>query len=97
MRFDYITNGVVKDISSIDSKQFHMNVLGCKNLTFENVTISAPEDSFNTDGIHIGRFSGINIIDSNIHTPATIVSPSAMAASKFISKEYSVGVAMASE
>ncbi|RVW64616.1 Polygalacturonase [Vitis vinifera] len=37
-----------------------------RNLTFYNVAISAPEDSLNTDGIHIGRSSGIHISDSTI-------------------------------
>ncbi|XP_038993397.1 polygalacturonase-like [Hibiscus syriacus] len=51
-----------------DSKQFHANVLGCKNITFEHVTVSAPKDSPNTDGIHIGRSDGVKIIDTNIKT-----------------------------
>ena len=68
LRFDFITNGMVKDITSKDSKQFHMNVFGCKNLAFYNVAISAPGDSRNTDGIHIGHSSGINITDSKIQT-----------------------------
>jgi galacturan 1,4-alpha-galacturonidase len=42
--------------------------LGCKNFTFQHVTITAPGDSPNTDGIHIGRSSSINITDTNIAT-----------------------------
>jgi galacturan 1,4-alpha-galacturonidase len=42
--------------------------LGCKNFKFQHVTITAPGDSPNTDGIHIGRSSGINITDTNIAT-----------------------------
>jgi galacturan 1,4-alpha-galacturonidase len=42
--------------------------LGCKNFKFQHVTITAPRDSPNTDGIHIGRSSGINITDTNIAT-----------------------------
>ncbi|KAL3754399.1 hypothetical protein ACJRO7_001607 [Eucalyptus globulus] len=68
IRFDSVTNGMVKDITSLDSKQFHVNVLNCKNLTFQHVTITAPGDSPNTDGIHIGRSTGINIIDTGIKT-----------------------------
>lgn len=45
-----------------------MNVLGCKNFTFQHVTVTAPGDSPNTDGIHIGRSTGINIIDTSIKT-----------------------------
>ena len=65
---------MVKDITSRDSKQFQMNLLGCKNLTFYNVGISAPEVSINTDGIHIGRSSGFNITNSTVETGDDCVS-----------------------
>ncbi|XP_048234357.1 exopolygalacturonase-like [Ricinus communis] len=68
LRFNFITNSIVHDIASIQSKNFHVNILGCKNLTFQNFTITAPATSANTDGIHIGRSNGINITDSNIST-----------------------------
>ncbi|KAJ0079433.1 hypothetical protein Patl1_24271 [Pistacia atlantica] len=68
IRFDFITHGFVQNIRSLNSKQFHINVLGCNNLTFQRFYIIAPADSHNTDGIHIGRSSGINIIDSFIKT-----------------------------
>ncbi|KDP24260.1 hypothetical protein JCGZ_26694 [Jatropha curcas] len=68
IRFDFITNSKVQHITSLDCKHFHINILGCKNLTFEQVTISALEDSANTDGIHIGRSQGINIINTRIGT-----------------------------
>ncbi|KAI9160245.1 hypothetical protein LWI28_006484 [Acer negundo] len=74
LRFNFITNAIVEDITSKDSKQFHVNVLGCNNLTFGRFTISAPEHSLNTDGIHIGRSTGINITDSNIGTGDDCVS-----------------------
>lgn len=45
-----------------------MNLLGCQNLTFQHITITAPEDSPNTDGIHIARSKLINVTDSIIKT-----------------------------
>ena len=36
---EYITNGMVKI-----SKQFHINVFGCKNLTFYNMPISSLDE-----------------------------------------------------
>ncbi|KAJ0014667.1 hypothetical protein Pint_21458 [Pistacia integerrima] len=74
IRFDFITHGFVHNIRSLNSKQFHINVLGCNNLTFQRFYIIAPADSHNTDGIHIGRSSGINIIDSFIKTGDDCVS-----------------------
>ncbi|XP_050233930.1 exopolygalacturonase-like [Mercurialis annua] len=68
LRFDYITNGEIRDITSLDSKYFHVNVLGCKNVTFQHFTVTAPKVSPNTDGIHIGRSNGVTIIDSDIST-----------------------------
>uniref|UniRef100_A0A2C9VLY0 Uncharacterized protein n=1 Tax=Manihot esculenta TaxID=3983 RepID=A0A2C9VLY0_MANES len=66
--FDFVTNSIVEDVTSIDSKQFHVNVLSSKNLTFLRFSVKAPGHSLNTVGIHIGRSEGINIINSNIVT-----------------------------
>ncbi|KAJ9686855.1 hypothetical protein PVL29_015626 [Vitis rotundifolia] len=74
LRFDYMNNSIIKDITSKDSKQFHINVLGCRNITFFQVKISAPGDSPNTDGIHIGRSRGVNVTHSTIQTGDDCVS-----------------------
>ncbi|XP_052206787.1 exopolygalacturonase-like [Diospyros lotus] len=74
MGLNAVTNSVIRDVTSKDSKHFHVNVIGCKNLTFEHFSISAPDESLNTDGIHIGRSDGVNIIDSNIKTGDDCVS-----------------------
>ncbi|XP_022157387.1 exopolygalacturonase-like [Momordica charantia] len=68
LRFSFITNSIVSDITSKDSKNFHVQILGCNNLTFQHVNVNAPGDSINTDGIHIGRSTGINILSTNIGT-----------------------------
>ncbi|KAF8391648.1 hypothetical protein HHK36_023955 [Tetracentron sinense] len=68
LRFDFVTNSVIRDIHSLNSKSFHVNVMGCKNVTFQHLTITAPENSPNTDGIHMGRATGINITDVKIGT-----------------------------
>ncbi|KAK4596860.1 hypothetical protein RGQ29_014762 [Quercus rubra] len=68
IRFDFVTNSIVHDIQSKDSKFFHINLLGCKNLQIQHVTITAPGDSPNTDGIHIRRSSNITITNANIGT-----------------------------
>ncbi|KAL4637947.1 hypothetical protein ACB092_03G115200 [Castanea dentata] len=68
IKFDFVTNSIVHDIQSKDSKFFHINLLGCKNLQIQHVTVTAPEDSPNTEGIHIGRSSKITITNANIGT-----------------------------
>ena len=65
---------MIQDITTKDSKQFHVNVLGCQNITFQRFTVSAPETSLNTDGIHIGRSNGVKILNSNIKTGDDCVS-----------------------
>nr|POF10832.1 polygalacturonase [Quercus suber] len=68
IRFNYVTNSKVQDITSKDSKFFHINLLECKKLQFQHVTITAPTDSPNTDGIHVGRSSQITITNADIGT-----------------------------
>ena len=68
IRFDFIINSIVRDIQSKDYKFFHINVMGCENLQIQHVTITAPGDSPNTDGIHIERSSKITITNANIGT-----------------------------
>ncbi|CAN1178676.1 unnamed protein product [Linum perenne] len=68
LRFNHVNNAMVHGITSKDSKQFHIIVIGGKNLTFDQLTITAAGDSPNTDGIHMGRASLINILNTNIGT-----------------------------
>ncbi|KAK9993117.1 hypothetical protein SO802_022820 [Lithocarpus litseifolius] len=68
IRFNYVTNSIVQDITSKDSKFFHINLLECKKLQFQHVTVTALANSPNTDGIHTGRSSQITITNSNIGT-----------------------------
>ncbi|XP_041005356.1 exopolygalacturonase-like [Juglans microcarpa x Juglans regia] len=68
LKFSFVTNAVVTGITSLNSKYFHIILLGCKGMRMEKLTITAPADSANTDGIHIGRSSGITITDIKIGT-----------------------------
>ncbi|XP_042519127.1 exopolygalacturonase-like [Macadamia integrifolia] len=68
LRFNFLNNTLVRDITSLNSKNFHMNFLACKDMTVQHVKISAPGDSPNTDGIHMGISERINITDTVIAT-----------------------------
>ncbi|KAE8807824.1 exopolygalacturonase-like [Hordeum vulgare] len=57
-------NTVVRDITSVNSKFFHIALLHNNNMRMSNLRIHAPENSPNTDGIHIERNTGGN---QNIH------------------------------
>ncbi|PQM40370.1 exopolygalacturonase-like [Prunus yedoensis var. nudiflora] len=52
----------------IPNKNFHMHVFRCNHTTFQHLTITAPDESRNTDGIHIGASTGINITHAKIGT-----------------------------
>jgi len=66
--FGFVNNSVIHDITSKDSKYFHVNVFGCKNISFTNFRVSSPAYSPNTDGIHIGKSTQVKITNSKIDT-----------------------------
>ncbi|KAH6835185.1 hypothetical protein C2S53_004985 [Perilla frutescens var. hirtella] len=51
-----------------DSKTCHINCLECRNVTFTRLTVSAPGNSPNTDGIHVARSMMVNVTNSVIGT-----------------------------
>ncbi|CAN4096271.1 unnamed protein product [Withania somnifera] len=57
--FKFLTNSIINDITSLDSKLFHINVLGCKNLTFNGINIKAPAESLKTDDDCISIGDGV--------------------------------------
>ncbi|KAK6134467.1 hypothetical protein DH2020_031784 [Rehmannia glutinosa] len=74
LRLDFINDSEISNINSINSKNFHFNVFSCYRLRFSHVTISAPTDSPNTDGIHIGGSGEIAIDTADIATGDDCVS-----------------------
>ncbi|KAL5988004.1 hypothetical protein ACLOJK_035767 [Asimina triloba] len=68
LRFSFVNNGSISQITSLNSKNFHMNIFACKNMEIKGVTITAPGDSPNTDGMHLSNVHGIRVFDSRIGT-----------------------------
>ncbi|KAK2994902.1 hypothetical protein RJ640_012095 [Escallonia rubra] len=68
MRFDFVSNSKVNHIRSIDSKNAHFNLFACTNMNMSHIRIITPSWAPNTDGIHIGSSSNIQISHSIIGT-----------------------------
>ncbi|KAI0488862.1 hypothetical protein KFK09_028701 [Dendrobium nobile] len=68
------TNTVATGITSINSKFFHIAILSCTNFKGTNFKIRAPENSPNTDGIHLERNSGVTLSHLTIGTGDDCVS-----------------------
>lgn len=66
--FNGVTNSQVQYITSLNSKNFHVVVLSCTNLSFKGFTSTAPATSPNTDGLHIARSQTIQVIGSHFST-----------------------------
>ncbi|KAL8498106.1 hypothetical protein ACS0TY_021438 [Phlomoides rotata] len=74
LKIGSVTNAQIQGISLVNSKMFHLNIYDSQDVYVKNVKISAPEDSPNTDGIHVARSSHVNILDSFIGTGDDCVS-----------------------
>ncbi|GAB4854161.1 hypothetical protein Ancab_022747 [Ancistrocladus abbreviatus] len=74
IRFNFLKNSRISHITSKDSKNFNILVFGCNNVTLEDITITAPRESLNTDGIHLGKSENINIIGAKIEVGDDCVS-----------------------
>ncbi|XP_031130368.1 polygalacturonase-like [Ipomoea triloba] len=61
-------NVAIMGLTSQNSQKFHILIKGTRNAKLQGVKISAPEDSPNTDGIHVQSSSGVTITNSNIGT-----------------------------
>ncbi|MBA0833507.1 hypothetical protein Goarm_005943 [Gossypium armourianum] len=68
VKFLAMNRTIVRGITSVNSKFFHMALVECKNFKGSKIKISAPADSPNTDGIHIQRSSGVYFTRSLIGT-----------------------------
>ncbi|KAL1561424.1 endo-polygalacturonase [Salvia divinorum] len=66
----------INGLTSKNSQKFHIIIDGCHDAKLQNIKISAPEESPNTDGIHIARSSGVSVTNSRVATGDDCVSMS---------------------
>ena len=64
--FINVSHATISSITLSNSKGFHLGLHGSSNINIYNVNIFAPQDSPNTDGIHVSHSSNINIFSSTI-------------------------------
>ncbi|KAF0917747.1 hypothetical protein E2562_021244 [Oryza meyeriana var. granulata] len=65
---------VVDGLKSVSSELFHVVVLQSRGVTVRRVTVDAPADSPNTDGIHIHKSMNVAVYDAAIRTGDDCVS-----------------------
>ncbi|KAL6968547.1 galacturonan 1,4-alpha-galacturonidase [Sarracenia purpurea var. burkii] len=66
--FASVNNSLVRGINMVNSMGYHIKIRESFNFTVQEVNITAPEESPNTDGIHTSRSDLITITDVNIGT-----------------------------
>ncbi|KAK1304828.1 hypothetical protein QJS10_CPB11g02004 [Acorus calamus] len=68
LKFEECNSLTVKNINMINSPQMHIVFLNCDSVNASHLFISAPENSPNTDGVHVTGTTNIKISNSTIQT-----------------------------
>ncbi|XP_038888873.1 polygalacturonase-like [Benincasa hispida] len=68
LTFNWANNIYVSGITSINSQQTHLVINSCKNVMVKNVKVMAPDQSPNTDGIHVQSSFNVTITGSTLQT-----------------------------
>ncbi|CAF2112583.1 unnamed protein product [Brassica oleracea] len=68
LTFYNLKNLNVKNLRVRNAQQIQISVEKCNNVNIKNVEITAPDDSPNTDGIHITNTQNIRVSNSHIGT-----------------------------
>ncbi|KAF7154022.1 hypothetical protein RHSIM_Rhsim01G0287100 [Rhododendron simsii] len=63
-----VNNTILEGVKLVNSKGINIKVSDSHNLTFQNLDITAPPKSPNTDGIHISNSDQITVKSCNIAT-----------------------------
>ena len=68
MTFSNCGNVTLKSLRFRNSAQTHVLVMGSQNVYIDDIKITSPEASPNTDGIHITSSTAVSINHSDIAT-----------------------------
>nr|XP_010930294.2 polygalacturonase-like [Elaeis guineensis] len=79
-------NVLISGIKIQNSQNFQMSIFGSTGVTVERATITAPDESPNTDGIHVQMSSFITIKDSTMRTGDDCISMGAGSTNVWIEK-----------
>ncbi|GFQ04114.1 exopolygalacturonase clone gbge184 [Phtheirospermum japonicum] len=63
-----VSNCKLYNLNFVDSMGFHSKVTDSHDVSVYNLTITAPETSPNTDGLHLSNATNVNVTDSIIGT-----------------------------
>ncbi|OMO98563.1 Glycoside hydrolase, family 28 [Corchorus olitorius] len=74
IKFNNVDNAIIRGITSIDAKGFHIFISNSENFRIFNIDIQAPDTSPNTDGIHMSKSSIVKISKTKIGTGDDCVS-----------------------
>lgn len=74
LTFMHVKNAEISGITSLNSKSFHLHVTLSDNIKVHDITVTAPEDSPNTDGLHVSFSSAVDISSSTFGTGDDCVS-----------------------
>lgn len=66
LNFAFVKNLRLSGFTSKDSKYFHLDFFQCDTVDIQNLIVTAPGDSPNTDGIHFGQSKNINIAHTKV-------------------------------
>ena len=66
--FNDVQNAKVKGLTSVNSMGFHMHITNCANIRINGLRIYAPENSPNTDGMHISKSTTVRVSKTVIRT-----------------------------
>uniref|UniRef100_A0A0D9WS30 Exopolygalacturonase n=1 Tax=Leersia perrieri TaxID=77586 RepID=A0A0D9WS30_9ORYZ len=69
-----VRNATITGVTSLDSKFFHVTIVGSHDVEISHVSIRAPRDSPNTDGVHIQGSSNVRVTDTAVGTGDDCVS-----------------------